>query len=56
MAEMGFETMLASSVCMTSPRPCGMTSALAASGNTSVCGKIVLVTTLKMAARNVVSI
>ena len=56
MAEMGFETILASSVCMTSPRPCGMTSASAASGNTSVCGKSMLVTTLSAAATNVVSI
>ena len=55
MAEMGFETMLDSSVCMTSPRPCGMTSASAASANRSICGKSMLVTTLSAAATNVVS-
>ena len=52
----GLETMLASSVCMTSPRPCGTTSAVAASARTSVCGNSLLVNTLSAAATKVVSI
>lgn len=51
----GLETMLESRVCITSPRPWGTTSAVAASARTSVCGNSLLVTTLSAAATKVVS-
>ena len=47
--------MLESSVRITSPRPCGITSALAASGRTSLTGNRALVRTLSTAATKVVS-
>lgn len=52
----GLETMFASNVCMTSPKPWGITSAVAASASTSVWGNSLLVTTLSAAATKVVSI
>ena len=52
----GLATMLLSSVCMTSPRPCGTTSALAASGKAIVWGNSSLVMTDSAAAKKVVSI
>ncbi len=55
MAEMGFETMLDSSVCMTSPRPCGMTSASSGLGQQEHLREETLVTTLSAAATNLVS-
>ena len=55
MAWIGLATMLVSSVWMTSERPCGTTSALAALPKDRVCGNRREVSTATTAARNVVN-
>ena len=55
MALSGLDTMLASRVCRTSPRPWGITSAVAASARTRFCGNSMLVMTDRVAAIKVVS-